>query len=74
MMLRMCSFTLLRQNAPRLAVGMNGEESPPKLWRSRAKGYGEFRHPFQDAPPAGGGPRGDFTLPGRPGLNTYFSL
>ena len=28
---------------------MNGEESPPKLSRRRAKGYGEFRHPFQDA-------------------------
>ena len=24
-------FTLLRQNAPWLATGMNGEESPPKL-------------------------------------------
>jgi hypothetical protein len=24
-------FTLLRQNAPRLATGMNGEERPPKL-------------------------------------------
>jgi hypothetical protein len=40
------AFILLRQNAPRLAVGMNGEENPPKLQRRRAKDYGEFRHPF----------------------------
>ena len=37
---------------------MNGEESPPKLSRRRAKGYGEFRHPFQDAPR---GSAGSFT-------------
>ena len=44
------ALTLLRQNAPWLATGMNGEESPPKLERRGANGYGEFRHPYQDAP------------------------
>jgi len=29
---------------------MNGEESPSKPWRRRAKGYGEFPHPYQEAP------------------------
>ena len=29
---------------------MNGEESPPKLQRRKAKGYGEFRIRHQEAP------------------------
>ena len=29
---------------------MNGGESPPKRERKRANCYGEFRHPYQDAP------------------------
>jgi hypothetical protein len=50
------AFTLLRQNAPPGTAGMNSEKSPPKLARlragkrRRAYGYGEFRHPYQDAP------------------------
>ncbi len=44
------SLTLLRQNAPPGRAGMNGKESPPKLQRRGATGYGEFRHPHQEAP------------------------
>ncbi len=37
---------------------MGGEEGPPSLKLRRAIGYGEFRHPYQEAPH---GSAGSFT-------------